>query len=65
MTSAQFSKLKELFSYKACGGILTKKESEDLRRLWDMAMVDSSGPVHEWMTKNKYYEENPLSVWGL
>jgi hypothetical protein len=65
MTSAQFSKLQELFSYRANGGILTDKEGKDLRKLWDMAQIDSSGPIHAWVSKSKYYDEQPLATWGL
>jgi len=65
MTSAQFTKLKELFSYKVNGGILTEKESKDLRKLWDMAELQSSGPIQAWVSKSKYYDEHPLATWGL
>jgi hypothetical protein len=65
MTSAQFSKLKELFSYRANGGVLTDREGKDLRRLWDMAELETSGLIQAWVSKSKYYDEHPLATWGL
>lgn len=66
MTSAQFSKLKELFSYKTSGGILTEKEGKDLRKLWDMAELSTELPIKYWVSKSKYDFDDPLKAyWGL